>query len=191
MVIIKTNKKLLKIILIIVLVSSFGFNIYSYSRNIELANKYKLLICYTSKLDKTNLITFLVSSNIRVQENLNIEIFDISKGSVIKKIHSNQILQSEVEKYLKGITGLYVKVKAIPDKGYIIKIPLEPSVKVQNQWLIDYDINSVDEVFIIFPEQETPYLLVLDNKDRPLFYTFEGNTNELLKNLNFQPETSQ
>lgn len=84
---------------------------------------------------------------------------------------------------------MYVEAKAFPDKGYIIRVPFEPSVKIQSQWLKDYGMNLVDEVFILFPEQGRPYLLVLDEKQRPLFYYFEGNTDVLLEKLNFKLES--
>jgi hypothetical protein len=104
----------------------------------------------------------------------NIEIFDINKGCVTKKFKSNPAIQKEVQNYLKRITSIYVKFKPIPDKGYMIKIPLKPSVRVKSEWLND----RIHQVIIIFPKQENPYLLVLDDKSRPLFFNFEGNATE-------------
>ena len=75
------------------------------------------------------------------------------------------------------------KFNPIPDKGYVINIPFETPVKVKNQWLNAF----VDEVFIIFPEQEKPYLMVSDNKIELSFLSFEGNIDLLLKNINFHP----
>jgi hypothetical protein len=74
---------------------------------------------------------------------------------------------------------MYGKVKAFPDKGYIIRIPLIPSMKVHTQWLNDYNIYCVSEVFILFPEQGNPYLLLLDKNLRPHFYSFDGDTDVL------------
>jgi len=86
---------------------------------------------------------------------------------------------------------LYAAVKAFPDNGYIIRIPVVPPIQVQNPWLNDYNIYSVDQVFILLPEQGDPYLLVLDNKLRPYFYYFNGNVEALLKDLDFYPVPSQ
>lgn len=184
MVVFGISKKMLIIILSIVLLVSIGFNILGYVHNLELSNKYNSLIRSINQSERTNLVAFLASANIQAKEEANIEIFDIGKGAVIKKVNSTPRIRSEAEKYLKEITGMYVRIKAFPDKGYIIRIPLEPSVMVQNQWLNQI----VKEVFVIFPEEGAPYLLVLDEKERPLFYTFKGNTDELLKSIEFKPE---
>lgn len=188
MVIIKINRKRPQTVIAIVLAAFLGFGVYSYIQNMELENKYKSLIYITGQFDNTNLISFLVSVNASVHGYKNIEIFDISKGEVIKKVQSNPEIQKEARSYLEGITGMYIKVKAFPDKGYIIRIPIEPPFEAKNQWLNDYGINSVEEVFILFPEEGMPYLLVLDGKYRPLFYNFDGNTDLLLKNLSFKPD---
>jgi len=158
---VKIRGKLLTVCMLIVLAVSFGIGFYIHNRHTVLTyDEYK-----------------------------DVEIFDISKGEVIKTIQSNPVIQKEAEKYLKSITGMYAKVKAFPESGYIIRVPLEPPVKVQGQWLTNYGIDSVDEVFILFPGQGTPYLLVLDERSRPLFYNFEGNTDVLLKILDFNPGT--
>lgn len=129
------------------------------------------------------IITILFTSvQISAYENINIEIFNINKERVVKKVESNPAIQKEVEGYLKGITGIYTKFNPIPNKGYMIKIPLETPIMVQNQWLNTF----VDEVILIFPEENGQYLMVFDNKDRSLFFTFEGNIDLLLKNLKFK-----
>lgn len=191
MFIIKISRKPFKIAITSILLCSLGFNIYSYIENVKIKNMYESVINIVNQVDKTNLISFLVPINSLAHRNKSIEIFDINQEKVVQKVQSNPSIQKEVEGYLNGITGMYIKVKAFPEKGYIIRIPLEPSVKVQSQWLNDYGINSVDEVFILLPEQGVPYLLVLDEKKRPLFYYFKGDTGVLLENLNFKLETSQ
>lgn len=125
----------------------------------------------------------LISTNGIAQTNQQIQIFDINKGKVIKNVQMNTDLQHEVEKFLEGITGVYVKYNPIPTKGFMIRIPLEPNIMVRNQWFDDL----VDEVTIIFPDQENPYLMVFDDENRPYFLTFEGNTVKLLGLLNFKP----
>lgn len=140
-------------------------------------------------IKKGIIILFIVLfSSIKVSalENVNIELFDINKGCVVNRIESNSTIQKEVESYLKNITGIFSKLNPVPDKGYMLKIPLDTPVMIQNQWLNTF----VDEVIIIFPEQEKPYLMVFDNKDRTLFFYFKGDINVLLKNINFDNKTS-
>lgn len=117
------------------------------------------------------------------QTNHQIQIIDIKEGKVIKNVQKKPDLQREVEKFLEGITGAYVKLNPYPNNGFVIKIPLEPNVTVKNQWFNDL----VDEVMIIFPVQENPYLLVFDNENQPHFFKFQVNTSKFLGLLNFKP----
>lgn len=128
-------------------------------------------------------IGLLTSVSVSARGYAKIEVFDISKEAVVKRVDTNSAIQKKVESYLKGITNIYIKFKPIPSKGYMIKIPLEPPVMVKNQWL-----NSpVNEVILVFPEQGKPYLAVFDEKNKITFFYFEGNTDALLKELNFLP----
>ncbi|WP_010248878.1 hypothetical protein [Acetivibrio cellulolyticus] len=187
MVLIIINRKLLKASVIILLAISLCVNIYNHYHSMELTNKYESLVCLSNQFYQTSLIAFLASAQELDTPNKPIEIFDITKGEVIKKVHSTRVIQNEAISYLNGISSMYIKVKAFPEKGYIVRIPITPSVQVKNHWLNDYNINSVDEVFILLPEQGNTYLLVLDNKLRPYFYNFIGNVDVLLKNLEFFP----
>jgi hypothetical protein len=132
------------------------------------------------------MITFVASAGIKENRQKNIEIFDISKGKVVKTMKPETLIQSETEKFLGNITGMYVKVNAFPEKGFIVRVPFEPSIQVQSHWLNDYGINSVGDCFVIFPDKGKPYLLVLDSDFRPFFYNFEGDTKVMLDALGFQ-----
>jgi hypothetical protein len=125
-------------------------------------------------------IFLLVSTNAIAQTNQQIEIFDINKGKVVMNVPLEPVLQQEAKKWLKGITGVYVKFKPIPDKGFMVKVPLQPNVMVENQWFNDL----VDEVIIIFPYQEKPYLLIFDSENKPYFFTFEADTDKFLEIVN-------
>lgn len=128
-------------------------------------------------------IFILYTTNAMAQSNNQIQIIDIKKGIVIKNVQKNPDLQQEVETFLEGITGIYVKFNPYPTNGFVIKVPLEPNVTVKNQWFNDL----VDEVMIIFPIQEEPYLLVFDNENQHHFFKFQGNTSKFLGLLNFKP----
>lgn len=125
------------------------------------------------ELDERTEEAFLTAISCFAQSGSEVEIFDIAKGEVIKRFEVTSEIQRKVEEYLDKITGLYVKVKAFPDKGYIMKVPLKPQTEVSNEWLNSYGIYSVNDVYIIFPDGEKPYLLILDSSLRPLFFNFE------------------
>lgn len=128
----------------------------------------------------------LVSMKVSALESINVEIFDIDKETVVKKVESTPAIQKEVEIYLNGITGIYGKFNPVPKQGYMIKIPLQEPAMVQNPWINSF----VEEVILIFPKDEEPYLLVFNNEDRTLFFNFEGDTETLLKILNYERKTN-
>jgi len=142
---------------------------------IEVVEMIKKVLVYT-------FIFLLIQTYGIAQTNQQIQIFDISKGKVVKNLQINTDSQQEVEKFLEGITGVYVKLNPIPNNGFMIRIPLEPNVTVKNQWFDDL----VDEVTIIFSGEENPYLMVFDDENRPYFLTFKGDTGKLLELLNFK-----
>ncbi|MCC3357034.1 hypothetical protein [Bacillus sp. REN16] len=123
----------------------------------------------------------LISTHAVAETNQQVQIFDISQGKVIKYVEVTTDLQQEVEKFLEGISGVYAKYNPIPNQGFMIRIPLEPNIMVRSQWFDDL----VDEVTIIFPKQENPYLMVFDDENNSYFLTFTGDTTKLLSLLNF------
>ncbi|MFC3882284.1 hypothetical protein ACFOU2_01565 [Bacillus songklensis] len=127
-------------------------------------------------------IMLLFTPHVMAQNNKNVEVLNIEHNRVIKTVASNPAIQKEGEKYLNRITDIYRKFRVIPNEGYMIKIPLEPSVAIQNQWMNDL----VNEVIIIVGEQEEPYLMVFDDENNPRFFTFKGDIDVLLKALNFR-----
>lgn len=182
MVVVRVSKKMKDAFLLSAFVFLIGFNIYAYNRNAASENQDGTKKFAVNGIGRSSMAAFLVSSEISVR---NIEIFDITKGEVIQKTPVSSLIQKEVEGYLDKVTGVYVKAKAFPDKGYIIRVPFDPATEVKNTWLSDYGIKTVDQVFILFPEEDVPYLLVLDENRRPFFYNFEGNTKALLEMLGF------
>ncbi|MCX7710180.1 MAG: hypothetical protein N2484_10060 [Clostridia bacterium] len=181
MMIIKIRKRSLYIILTVILTVCLGTICFVSIHKTD-KDSYNLSII---QIPHSNVEAFLSQSLDTGNENKVVEIFDISKGEVIKTEAVNPSIRKEAEKYLNSITGMFVKVKAIPEKGYILRIPLEPPVEVKSHWLADYGINSVEELFVLLPEQGTPYLLVLDDQSRPYFYNFDGNIEPLLERLGF------
>ncbi len=109
-----------------------------------------------------------------------IEIFDIGKESVIKKVLTDNFVQKEAENCLKALTNIYPRYNPIPDKGIIIKIPLNPSVEVKNAWMED----KVDELNIIYSKENEPILMVFENNKTPVFFEFQYDTIGLLRKLN-------
>lgn len=128
-------------------------------------------------------IILLISTNVYADGYRNIEIFSINQGKIIKELQSTSQVQNLAINYIEGIEGIYSKFDPIPKSGYAIKIPLEPSVKIQ-------ELNTfVDQIIIMFPEKEAPFLIIFENETRMVCFAFKGNTNLLLKSLEFEPNS--
>lgn len=119
-----------------------------------------------------------------VNTRLNVELFDIGKGCVIKMIPVDDAVLAESKKIIKGITGYYLKANAIPEKGNIIKIPFEPDLNVRNKWLNNCGIKAIDKMYIVYPDESAPYLLILNEKGRPYLYNFDYDASKLLNKVN-------
>ena len=130
----------------------------------------------------TLIILFFYSINVHAEGNTNIEIFDITKGKVVKVLQTDSKIEKIAINYLKEINCVHGKFNPIPEKGYAIAIALENFVKIEGKWLNAF----VNEVIIIFPEQEPPFLVVIDDKDRLVCFGFKGDTSLLLKIIKFK-----
>ena len=64
---------------------------------------------------------------VNAQSITNVELFDIEKNNIIKTIPTNPKIQLEAKKIIKEVDDVLKKIKPFPDKGYMVKIPLEPS----------------------------------------------------------------
>lgn len=134
------------------------------------------------KLIVVLVIILLHSSSIYADEFKKIEIFDSSKNEVIRQVKLSGKIQELIVTYLNELDGVYAKNNPIPDDCIAIKIPLDPTVKIQNKWLNA----SVDEVIIIVPKNEQSFLIAFDDKDNVICFPFKENIDVLLKNLNIK-----
>lgn len=107
------------------------------------------------------------------------EIFHIGKGKVIKKMTVDETIISEVEEAIETISGVFPGFEPIPKEGHMIKIPLERPIEVKNEWLVDL----IDEVIVIIPKDEAPYLLIFDNEVNPYFFTIHHPLEKIIANI--------
>lgn len=133
-----------------------------------------------------SIVLVLSSTSVKAHEGYNIEIFDVHKEEVIKTVPWNPLIQEEVVGYLNSITGLYAKFNPVPEKGFAVKVFLDPVVRVENNLLDSF----VDEVIIMFPSDNSPFLLAFENESNLMCFTFKGDTNKLLKLLDYDHNCS-
>lgn len=124
-----------------------------------------------------------IPHTIHAQSENEIEIFDIQKGKVIQSVPSNLEIEKQVELLLNSITDIYRAFEPIPHKGYMVKIPLDKAIPLKN----DYFDDLVNEVILIFPEYENPHMMVVNDENRPYFFSFTKSVDQILTMLDFNP----
>lgn len=122
---------------------------------------------------------FSLSTIVTAETTKKIEVFDCQKQTVIGKYPLQATIQEEVISYAKSITGVLKNLNAIPKDGYIIKVPLSSEIPIQNRWIYTH----IDEVMILLPKHEQPYIMIYDDENTPHFYYVKGEPEKLLKKL--------
>src|SRR5699024_8918332 len=118
------------------------------------------------------MVLFICPILVHAQFNVHVEVFDIGVVKVIMDADVTSHVQSDAERFLEHITDVYRLANPMPRDGFMVRIPLQTAVEVKNEWLD----SLVDEMIIIFPEREDPYMMVYDDENRPHFFAFEGDT---------------
>ncbi|CAM4406876.1 hypothetical protein BAMA_21120 [Bacillus manliponensis] len=133
-------------------------------------------------LKKILLITLCICSLSTIgiaKTNKQVEVFDCTKQAVIAKYSLQPHIEEAAILYAKSITGVFKNVNAIPKDGFMIKVPLSSQIPIQNRWIYTH----IDEVMILLPKHEPPYIMIYDDENTPHFYYVKNNPKELLKKL--------
>ncbi|PEF75273.1 hypothetical protein CON94_11850 [Bacillus pseudomycoides] len=125
------------------------------------------------------LFSFLLSTTVLAETNKQIEVFDCQKEMVIQKQSLNTEIQKEAIQYAKSITGAFKNLNVVPKTGHMVKIPLSKPVVITNQWIH----TTIDEVLVLLPLNEKPYIMIYDDENNPHFYYVQGHPENLLKHL--------
>jgi len=181
MIVISISKRKLKLFAAAVLfVFLVSFGIYQIFGNQDTENYFELVNMLRHR-DVAASGEILEETAPASESSDEVQIFDISKGKVTKRMKTTPAMQEQARKIISSITGMYAKVQPFPDKGYIVRIPVNPALKVKNEY-----INAViDRIYVIFTEKEPPIVLILDSSEKPFVYNFSWKTDELEKQLDF------
>ncbi|RXT06306.1 hypothetical protein [Ammoniphilus sp. CFH 90114] len=88
-----------------------------------------------------------------------IEVFDIEKEQIVKRIANTTEIQEEMKKYLDSIDRTIPPLEELPKKGQMIRVPLHPGINVGNQWMK----SMVYEVFFIVLPERDPFVILYDD----------------------------
>lgn len=174
--------RILSIALVLVLIVSLSLNIVSWMKNKKIDQKSKSVMNIINQFEVARSAVF-IATVINEQDNINnkdlVEVFDVNVGEVTKTFEVTEEIKKEALENINNITGLYVKVDALPKDGLIFKIPFEPPLNVENNWILECNINYIEEAFIIVPDSEPSYILILDQEYKPCFFNYNGK-NEII-----------
>ncbi|WP_291636140.1 hypothetical protein [Clostridium sp.] len=127
------------------------------------------------------LVIFLHSTCVNAEVFKYVEIFDPKQDKVVKVVQSNPQIQDMITSWITNLEGLY-KNDPATDDGYVVRIPLDPIVKVNCK-----SLNAlVSEVYILIPENEPPCYLIFEDENKLLSLPFNGDLDKLSKILNFK-----
>jgi len=126
-------------------------------------------------------VIFLHSTHVSAEMFKYVEIFDPKQDKVVKVVQANPQIQGMITSWITNIEGLY-KNDPATDDGYVVKIPLDPIVKVNCK-----SLNAlVSEVYILIPENEPPCYLIFENENKLLSFVFNGDIDMLSNILDFK-----
>jgi hypothetical protein len=128
------------------------------------------------------LLLVLPSIPIQSEEFNYVEIFDPKQNKVIKTLQLTPELQKMVSNWIINIEGMHSKIDPVTDDGYAVRIPLDPEVKVDTTYLKA----SVNAVYIIIPEKESPFFMIFESETKLSCFLFNGDIALLSKALDFK-----
>lgn len=110
------------------------------------------------------------------------EIFDPKQDKVVKVVKVNKKIYNTVTGWIKNVDGIYGKNDPVTDDGYAVRIPLEPPVQIENEWM-----NAlVSEVYILIPEKDPAFFMVFESGSKLSCFPFNGDIKKLSKILDFK-----
>lgn len=117
-------------------------------------------------------------AQVHAQGPTDVEFFDVKEGKVVKTAPSDRKTHKEASKWLKSIEGPVPNAVINPQQGVVWKVPLDPPVKVDNQWFK----GTANVVFVFWEKPDAkPYLLIFTPDGKPLLFTFKHSLKPFVK----------
>lgn len=109
------------------------------------------------------------------------DIIDSKQNLVVKSVQMNSEINNMVSSWVNSIDNFCGKISPITVEGYKVRIPLDPPVEVNKKSLTA----KVSEVYIIVPQNKSPFFIIFEDKNKPSYFKFHGNIDNLSKALDF------
>lgn len=124
-------------------------------------------------------LSFFLISVAHGAEYRKIEVFDMGQGKIVKKIENTRQIQHEVHLLINSIDGVYKGVRLDFKNGQIFKIPIEPTVYVENKWFS----GLLSDAYLFQPAGEKPILLLMDEENKGHYLVFKKDLKDFLDTL--------
>ncbi|WP_273131301.1 hypothetical protein ACNRWW_07445 [Metabacillus sp. HB246100] len=110
-----------------------------------------------------------------------IKVVTIESNEIVAEAPSSSFFDQEVRKAIRTIDGITVEANPLPNKGYILKIPLKAPVKIKNKWYEDI----VQEVLIIYNSSDTKRhrIVLYTDENTPMFFNTTYDVITLLQKM--------
>lgn len=135
-----------------------------------------------SKIFSLLCLSFLLFSIAQAAEYKKIEVFNVENEKVVQKFDNTRERQHEILLLIDSIDGMYTKVKLDFKKGRVFKIPIEPTVHVENQWYS----GLLSEVYLFQPANDQPILLLIDDNHKGYYMKFKKDIHPFLTSLSLK-----
>lgn len=63
-----------------------------------------------------------------------VQLFDVVRGEVIRDLPNSAVYRHKAEAWIASIRGAWGGFRLDPTSGYVLKVPLEPPLNVNNGW---------------------------------------------------------
>ncbi len=100
---------------------------------------------------------------VSAQQTTDLEVYDIEKEQIVKRIPNTPEIQQDITQYLKTINQAVPPLGQVPKKGKMVRIPLQPPAPIENQWIK----GTLYEVFLILLPDRDPFIIVYDESRKP------------------------
>jgi hypothetical protein len=128
------------------------------------------------------LITFLSLTPTAAKGSPCAEIYEHAQKKVVKSVQVDSKLYDLTAGWVRSIDNFYGRIAPAAVEGYKVRIPLDPPIEVNKKSLKA----TVREVYIIVPQNKSPFLMIFEDRNKPSYFKFHGNIDNLRKALDFE-----
>ncbi|MDF2714406.1 MAG: hypothetical protein K0R28_1331 [Paenibacillus sp.] len=110
-----------------------------------------------------------------------VQLFDVVRGQVIRSLPNSPVFRRAGESWIASIRGAWGGFRLDPTSGYVLKVPLEPPLNVNNGWYR----GEVTELYVMW-DPATPHdtrLMLLGRGGSPRMFTIGAEAGAFVEQL--------